>query len=67
MDKTVNGLTFRQWYAKVDTEVQALTGLGVDDFTDWLSHYAWQDEVTPQEGARMCLENDEIGAQMLAL
>lgn len=58
MDNKRNGLTFEQWYAKVDAIVIGLAGVGIDDLADGLSVDAWRDEITPREYAIEQLRNE---------
>jgi len=46
----VNGLTFRQWYRKLDAIVSSNYGLGMDDFPDWDSYSSFSSGMTPEEG-----------------
>ena len=58
MNKTINGLTYKQWYAKVDAIVMNIAGVGIDDLADGMSIDAWSDELTPREYAIDQLENE---------
>tara|TARA_R100000664_G_scaffold31691_1_gene45590 strand:+ start:736 stop:924 length:189 start_codon:yes stop_codon:yes gene_type:complete len=58
MNKTINGLTYKQWYAKVDAIVMNIAGVGIDDLSDGMSVDAWSDELTPKEYATDQLENE---------
>ncbi len=60
MEKKVNGLTFKQWYERVDKAVIQIAGVGIDDLTDGAeqSYDAWSDEWAPREYAVERLEND---------
>jgi hypothetical protein len=58
MEKTINGLTFKQWYERVDKAVIRIAGVGIDDLSDGLSVDAWREEWTPHEYAIERLEND---------
>lgn len=56
MKKTVNGLTYKQWYKRVDEVVFLIAGVGVEDLVDGLSVDAWRDEWSPREYATDRLE-----------
>ena len=54
----VNGLTFEQWYNKVNDYVVAKTGLGIEDLADGPSFDRWQEECSPIEYAREQLQSE---------
>lgn len=58
MKETINGLTYNQWYAKVNAIVMSVAGVGIDDLADGMSRDAWRDELTPREYATDQLENE---------
>lgn len=58
--ETRNGLTFQQWRAAVDKILLAKVGMSADDLADFNSYDAWDSEMTPDEGARECLESDDL-------
>jgi hypothetical protein len=49
-------MTYEQWIAAVDAIVETTCGLPMSHLPDWLSYDAYADELTPQEGAELCLE-----------
>lgn len=49
-------MTYEQWMAAVDAIVETTCGLPMSFLPDWLSRDAYSDELTPQEGAEICLE-----------
>lgn len=49
-------MTYEQWMKKVDQIVRQRTGLSVDDFSDWLSHDAYDDDLTPAQAANQFLD-----------
>jgi len=52
------GMTFKQWYARVDNAVARYCGLGIDDLPDGNSWDAWNDSVHPREYAITMLEEE---------
>lgn len=50
-------MTYGQWMAAVNAIVETTCGLPMEWLPDWLSRDAYDDELTPQEGAELCLEN----------
>jgi hypothetical protein len=49
-------MTYKQWMAAVNAIVEDACGLSMDCLPDWLSRDAYDDGMTPQEGAELCLE-----------
>lgn len=49
-------MTYKQWMAAVDTIVEDTCGVPMEWLPDWLSRDAYDDGMTPQEGAELCLE-----------
>jgi hypothetical protein len=49
-------MTYEQWMTAVDTIVTKTCGLPMICLPDWLSRDAYEDELTPYEGAKLCLE-----------
>jgi hypothetical protein len=49
-------MTYKQWMAAVDVIVEDACGVPMEWLPDWLSRDAYDDELTPQEGAELCLE-----------
>lgn len=49
-------MTYEQWMATVDAIVEQITG-GLDQMMlpDWLSRDAYEDGMTPEQGAEECL------------
>lgn len=52
----MNKLTYRQWMAQVEAQVETRTGLSFDLLPDWLSRDSYEDGLTVQEGVDTCLE-----------
>lgn len=52
----MNKLTYRQWMAQVEAQVEKRTGLSFDLLPDWLSRDSYEDGLTVQEGVDTCLE-----------
>jgi hypothetical protein len=50
-------MTYREWMAAVDTIVEDACGLSMESLPDWLSRDAYDEGLTPQEGADECLDN----------
>ena len=53
-------MTYEQWVAKVDQVLASRIGLSMDDLPDWLSRDAFEDGLSPEEGADICLEETEM-------
>ena len=53
-------MTYEQWVAKVDQVLTSRVGLSMDDLPDWLSRDAFEDGLSPEEGADICLEETEM-------
>lgn len=49
-------VTYRQWMVDVNNIVEKRTGLPLNLLPDWLSRDSYEDGLTPQEGADVCLE-----------
>lgn len=49
-------MTYEQWMRAVDRIVATKCGLNMDLLPDWLSRDAYEEGVTPEEAAEMCLE-----------
>jgi len=49
-EEIINGLTFRQWYNKLDAIVASNYGLSMGDLPDWNSYDSFSSGVTPEEG-----------------
>lgn len=62
MQNERNGLTYKQWIAKVDANLESRIGLGHEDVADFNSYDAWDDGMTPAEGADECLSRDDTYA-----
>ena len=52
----MNKLTYRQWMAQVEAQVEKRTGLSFDLLPDWLSRDSYEDGITVAEGVDACLE-----------
>lgn len=48
-------MTYSEWIRAVDSIVIQACGLPMDCLPDWLSRDAYDDGLTTQEGAEMCL------------
>ena len=53
-------MTYEQWVAKVDQVLTSRIGISMDDLPDWLSRDAFEDGLSPEEGADICLEETEM-------
>lgn len=50
-------MTYREWMASVDVIVEDTCGVPMEWLPDWLSRDAYDDGMTPSEGAELCLES----------
>jgi len=50
-------MTFEEWKARVDEILLGWVGMKQDDLPDWLARDAYDDGLTPEEGAHQCLED----------
>lgn len=50
-------MTYEEWMKSVDKIVERICGLDTGFLPDWLSRDAYEDGLTPQEGAEECLES----------
>lgn len=53
-------LTFEQWSKQVDEELEKLGGFTQLWLPDWMARDAYDDGLTPREGAIECLESAGI-------
>ena len=53
-------MTYEEWMTAVDAIVTKTCGLDMGFLPDWLSRDAYEDGLTPAEGATMCLEEAEF-------
>ena len=60
------GDTFKQWLAKVDRILVGRIGFDHQDLEDFMSYDAWDEGMTPKEGAEECLMNDTTYAEAFA-
>lgn len=58
MQTNEDGYTYDQWYQTANASCLALSGIGLDDLPDGLSHDAWQDNCPPLEYAEELLLED---------
>ena len=49
-------MTYQEWMKSVDLIVERTCGLTMDMLPDWLSRDAYEDGLSPEEGAEICLE-----------
>jgi len=56
----IEGRTLRQWIAEVDAIISQRIGISVHDLADFAIWDSWNDGVTPEEGADMALDNDDL-------
>lgn len=49
-------MTYQEWMKSVDAIVERACGLPADMLPDWLSRDAYEDGLSPEEGAEICLE-----------
>ena len=50
-------MTYEQWKTVVSALVEDECGLPMEWLPDWLSRDAYEDGMTPEEGARECLQS----------
>jgi len=60
MTKNENGLTMKQWLAKVDVILEGICGLGHADLADFPIYDMWSEGATPREGAESALEYSDF-------
>lgn len=48
-------MTYEEWKDAVDVELFRLCGMAQEDLPDWLSRDAYDEGLTPVEGAYQCL------------
>jgi len=56
----IEGRTLKQWIAEVDRIIGRRIGISVHDLADFAIWDSWNDEVTPEEGADIALDNDDL-------
>lgn len=59
-ESKVNGLTFKEWLAKVDAVLLREVGCTHVELDDFESFDAWDSGTTPEDGARLAIEGDEL-------
>ena len=65
MTKNDNGLTMKQWLAKVDVILEGICGLGHADLVDFPIYDMWSEGATPREGAESALEYSDFPMEEL--
>ena len=50
-------MTYEQWMRAVDNIVEQICGLDSSHLPDWMSRDAYEDGLSPREGAEICLED----------
>ncbi len=50
-------MDFETWKASVDEVLARIAGVVQDELPDWLARDAYDDGVSPEEGAELCLES----------
>tara|TARA_Y100000310_G_C20017939_1_gene506047 strand:+ start:254 stop:475 length:222 start_codon:yes stop_codon:yes gene_type:complete len=63
----VQGLTLDQWMADVDQVVTDRLGISVHDLADFCAWDAWNDGMSPEDGAEMAMEGDDVASAYLDL
>ena len=53
-------MTYNQWVKEVDRLIIQQVGLSMHDLPDWLSRDAYEDNISPEEAAQMCLEEADF-------
>lgn len=59
-ESKVNGLTFKEWLAKVDAVLLSRVGMTHTDLSDFESFDSWDSGMTPEEGAEVCIAADDM-------
>lgn len=49
-------MTYQEWLVAVNDIVETICGLPMEWLPDWLSRDAYDEGVSPHEGAELCLE-----------
>jgi len=60
-------MTYEQWMAAVDAILLRKLGVSTSDLADFCSRDAYEDELSPEEGALEALEHDGTGGMDLFL
>lgn len=50
-------LSFEDWVARIDTELDTLVGLSHDDLPDWDYRSAYEEEMSPRAAAMKAIKN----------
>lgn len=58
-------MTFEHWKAEVDWHLTKMCGLDQMSLPDWLARDAYDDGMTPREGALECLESAGLDYERL--
>ena len=66
-DQTVNGLTIKQWLAKVDALVIGICGMSVHDLCDFPIWDTWQDGASPKDALEVIAEWDDLFEQAMSI
>ena len=53
-------MTYEDWMGAVDVDIFQLCGMTQDMLPDWLSRDAYDEGLTPRQGALLCIENAGI-------
>lgn len=57
-----NNLTFEQWFALVDIEVQNICFVSVHELSDFRSRDLFDDGVSPKEAAQEAIADDDLAS-----
>lgn len=63
--RNCDGLTFKQWLAKVDAILIETIGVSNDDLADWPAWDSWDSGETPEDGATYAIEEDGTFSELL--
>ena len=60
IETNMDGISLEAWINQVDGIISRRFGISVHDLADFAIWDAWNDGVSPAEGAEMALENDDL-------
>ena len=56
-----NGLTFKEWMAKVDGHIEGIVGLSSSDLADYMYHDSWSDGEGADHVAKRVIRQESQG------
>lgn len=60
-------MTYQEWMTAVETVVANAVGLSLDELPDWLSRDAYDEGLSPEEGAEECFAQTGVYEWLEAL